>query len=72
MQAMQDHYHELSVAAQKVTVGASASGLIIGGLNFSQLMALTSVLIALTGLAASIYFQYQRNKILRDQVNKEG
>ena len=69
---VQDHYNELAIAANKVTVGASATGLVIGGLDFSQLMAAISVGIAFTGLLASIYFQWQRNQILKKQVDKEG
>ena len=70
---MRDNSAELSAVAQKVTLGGSASGLVFGGLNFSELMALISVFIAFAGLLASIYFQRQRNKILlREQIAKQG
>ena len=71
---MHDRYGEMASSASKITIGGSAGGLFFGGLDFSELMALISVFIAFSGLLASVYFQYQRNKMIaqemREKLNK--
>jgi len=61
---MQQHYTEMTAIAQKVTVAGSAGGLVFGGLSINQWAAIVSAAAAVIGMAFSIYFQYQRNKIL--------
>ena len=61
---MQEHYTEMSTVAQKVTVAGAGGGLFFGGLSINQWAAIVSAAAAVIGMAFSIYFQYQRNKIM--------